>query len=157
MAISVKKITLWRKEALNNPGVLAAVLEPLAERGTSLRVVMGHGNPSDPERAVIELFPIQGKKPAAAGLSASPASCLLVEGDDRPGLAAAMGRAIADAGVNISFLVAQSLGRKFTAVFGFENDDAVAAASKAIRSVGKTPPARKTARKTAKTKARRRR
>jgi hypothetical protein len=151
MAISVKKITLWRKEALNNPGVLAEVLGPLAEGGASLRVVMGYANPADPERAVIELFPVAGKKATAAagsaGLSASSTACLLVEGDDRPGLGAAMGRAIADAGVNISFLVAQSIGKKFTAVFGFGSEEAAGSAINAVRSAGKAPAAKKASRK----------
>ena len=42
MAVSVKKVTLWRKEVSHAPGVLAGVLEPLAGAGANLRVVMGY-------------------------------------------------------------------------------------------------------------------
>ena len=39
MALSVNRITLWRKEVENQPGVLATTLEPLATSGTDLRLV----------------------------------------------------------------------------------------------------------------------
>jgi hypothetical protein len=140
MAVTVKKVTLWRKEVANEPGVLAGVLEPLAQAGANLRVVMGYAM-GDSGRAAIEVFPISGKKAAAtaAGLAASPIACLLVEGDDRPGLGAGMARATANAGVNISFLVAETVGRKFSAVFGFQSDSDAAAAAKAIKSAAKPP------------------
>ena len=140
MAISVKKVMLWRKEVSHQPGVLASVLMPLSGAGTNLRVVMGYAM-GDTGRAAIEVFPIAGKKAAAAasaaGLSASPIPCLLAEGDDRQGLGADMARAIADAGVNISFLIAETIGRKFSAVFGFQSDSEAAAAAKAIKAAAK--------------------
>lgn len=145
MAITAKKVTVWRKEVTNTPGVLADVLAPLAAAGANLRVVMGYAFPGEPTRAAVEVFPIAGKKVTstarAAGLSASPIACLLVEGDDRAGLGADMARAVAAAGVNISFVVAESVGRKFSAVFGFENDAAAMTAAKAIRSAAKPKPA----------------
>ena len=140
MALTVKKVTLWRKEVSNQPGVLAELLEPLAAAGANLRVVMGYGM-GDTGRAVIEVFPISGKKPgaaaAAAGLAASSIACLLVEGDDRAGLGADMARGIAAAGVNISFLIAETVGRKFSAVFGFASDTDATNAAKAIKSAAK--------------------
>jgi hypothetical protein len=141
MAVTVKKITLWRKEVAHEAGTLAGVLEPLAQAGASLRVVMGYAIPGESNRAAVEVFPVTGKKAmaaaAAAGLSASPIACLLIEGDDRAGLGAAMARAIADAGVNISFMIAQTVGRKFSAACGFESDADAATASKAIKSAAK--------------------
>jgi hypothetical protein len=47
---------------------------------------------------------------------------LLVEGDNKAGLGYAITKAIADAGVNLSFLVAQVIGRRYSAVIGFENE-----------------------------------
>jgi len=46
----------------------------------------------------------------------------LVEGDNRAGLGYATAQAIAGAGINMDFLVAQVIGRKYSAVFGFESD-----------------------------------
>lgn len=140
MAVTVKKVTLWRTEVANQPGVLANVLEPLAGAGTNLRLVMGYAM-GDSGRAAIEVSPVSGKKATvaarAAGLAASPAACLLVEGDDRPGLGASMARGIAAAGVNIHFLMAESVGRKFSAIFGFHSDADAANAAKAIKAAAK--------------------
>ncbi len=140
MAVTVKKVSLWRKEVAHEPGVLAAVLEPLAGAGVNLRVVMGYAM-GDSGRAAIEVFPVAGKKATAAasgaGLAASSIACLLVEGDDRPGFGAAMARAVANAGVNMSFLIAETVGRKFSAVFGFQSDADAATAAKAIKSAAK--------------------
>jgi len=142
VGITVKRVTLWRAEVTNHPGVLAGMLEPLAQAGANLRVVMGYAM-GDSGRAAIEVFPVSGRKAAtaasAAGLAASPIPCLLVEGDDRPGFGAGMARAIAQAGVNISFLIAETVGRKFSAVFGFQNDADAATAAKAIKSAAKLP------------------
>jgi len=33
MALTVKRITLWRREVENEPGILAGTLEPLANAG----------------------------------------------------------------------------------------------------------------------------
>ncbi len=123
MPINVKPITLCRAETDDRPGLLADTLAPLATAGSSLRVVMGYKVAGQPGRAVLELFPVTGKKASAAasaaGLAASGIPTLLVEGDDRPGLGHALTRAIADVGVDLHFLVAQVIGRKFSAVMGF--------------------------------------
>jgi len=141
MAVTVKKVTLWRKEVPHQPGILATVLEPLAGAGANLRVVMGYAIPGEANRAAIEVFPISGKRAVdaahAAGLSASPIACLLVEGDDRQGLGAAMSRAIGDAGVSISFVIAETVGRKFSAVFGFASDADATVAAKAVKAAAK--------------------
>jgi len=138
MALTVKRITLWRREVENQPGVLARTLEPLAAAGVDLRLVMGYRFPEATTRAAIEVYPVTGRKAAAAaqqaGLSEFGLACLFVEGDNRPGLGAAMGRALSDAGVNIVFLVSQVVGRRFTAVFGFDDEQLAATATKAIRA-----------------------
>ena len=138
MPVKVKKITLWRKELQNRPGTLAEALEPIAKAGADLQVVMGYCYPGDKSKAAVELFPVAGKKPTAAAQSAglAPASipALHVEGDNKAGLGHAIGRGLADAGVNLDFLVAQVIGRKYSAVIGFENE---ADAEKAIAVIKK--------------------
>jgi hypothetical protein len=146
MALTVKRITLWRREVENQPGVLASTLEPLAGAGADLQLVMGYRFPEAPGRAAIEVYPVSGKKLSsaaeAAGLRQFELACLLVEGDNRPGLGAAIGRAIADAGVNVVFLVAQVFGRRFTAAIGFADEAAAATATKAIKTAAKPAPKR---------------
>lgn len=139
MAITVKSIKLWRKELDNKPGKLADTLGPLVAAGADFQVVMGYRYPGNESKAAIELYPVSGKKATAAaetaGLSAAEIPCLLVEGDNKPGVGQAIAKAIADAGINMSFIVAQTIGRRYSAVFGFENDADTRKASALIKKV----------------------
>ena len=45
MAITLKKITLWRKEVDNKPGALADTLALLAQARTDLQAVIGYRYP----------------------------------------------------------------------------------------------------------------
>src|SRR4030095_5432066 len=65
MALTVKRITLWRREVENQPGVLAGTLEPLANAGADLRLVMGYRFAETTTRAAIALFPVTGHKATA--------------------------------------------------------------------------------------------
>ncbi len=144
MALTVKKIILWRKEAENRAGVLANALAPLANAGTDIQVVLAYRFPGQESKAAIELYPVTGKKSAAAaneaGFSASEIPALLVEGDNRAGLGYATSQAIADAGISLDFVVAQVIGRRFSAVFGFESE---ADAAKCAAIIRKTAAAKK--------------
>ncbi|HWP57032.1 MAG TPA: hypothetical protein VNL14_03975 [Candidatus Acidoferrales bacterium] len=148
MAVTVKKITLWRKEVENKPGVLANALAPLAHAGTDIQVVMAYRFPGDSSRAAIELYPVTGKKAVAAaqeaGFSAAQIPALLVEGDNRAGLGYETAQSIADAGVNMDFVVAQVTGKKYSAVFGFESE---ADATKCAAIIRKAAGAKKKARR----------
>jgi hypothetical protein len=148
MAVSVKAIKLWRSEIANQPGALAKVLAPLAQAGADLQVLMGYRFPGDETRAAIEVFPVSGKKSIAAaqsaGLRASPLPALLVEGDNRQGAGYAISQSIADAGINMSFIVAQVVGRRFSAIFGFDTDED---ARKAATLIKKAMAAKKSSKK----------
>jgi hypothetical protein len=151
MALTIKKITLWRTEVENKPGALASVLGPLADAGADLHVVMGYRFPGNASKAAIEVFPVSRKKvvdaASSAGLSASAIPTLLIEGDNKPGLGKAISEAIAGAGINLDFLVTQVIGRKYSCVIGFENEgDAKKAANlikKASAAKKKAPAKRK--------------
>lgn len=149
MAISVKKITLWRREIEDRPGSLARVLSPLADAGASLRVVMGYRYPEPSGKAAVELAPVAGRKATAAaqGAGLSPASigALLVEGDDRPGLGRSLSDAIGQAGINLHFLMALVSGRRYAAVFGFGSDADADRAVPIIKKSGAARPAGKRA------------
>ncbi len=138
MAITIKKITLWRRDVDNKAGALAQVLEPLARSGVDLQVCMGYRIPGHEDRAVVELAPVTGGKAVkaaqAAGLSAAASiPTLLVTGDNRPGLGHDLAQAIAAAGINMAFLVAQVVGRRYSSIFGFATEADAAAAMKLIK------------------------
>jgi len=66
MPLTVKSIKLWRCEVENKVGVLANTLEPLAAAGANPQIVMGYRYPGNELKAAIEVFPVKGKKHAAA-------------------------------------------------------------------------------------------
>jgi hypothetical protein len=74
MALTVKRITLWRREVENQPGVLARTLEPLAAAGADLRLVMGYRFPEATTRAAIEVYPVTGRKATARAEQAGSTS-----------------------------------------------------------------------------------
>jgi hypothetical protein len=155
MAVSVKKIALWRREIADRPGALAEVLAPLAEAGGTLRVVMGYRYPEPAGKAAVELAPVTGRKVTAAaqaaGLAPAAIGALLVEGDDRPGLGRTLADAIAGSGINLHFLMALVTGRRYAAVFGFGSD---ADADRAAPIIKKAAAARASARRARASRAR---
>ena len=156
MALSVKKVTLWRREIDDRPGALAQVLAPVAAAGTSLRVVMGYRYPEPQGRAAVELAPVSGRKAVAAaqaaGLSASSIGALLVEGDDRAGLGSTLSEAISGAGLNLHFMMALVSGRRYVAVFGFGSAADAARAIPVIKKAAR--PARRSATRSRATRGR---
>jgi hypothetical protein len=108
---------------------------------------MGYAIPGTAGRAAIEVFPVSGKRVATAaaqaGLAASGIPCLLVEGDDRAGLGADMARAVAESGVNLEFAIGETVGRRFSAVFGLMNEADVGRAAAAIKRAAKAKPRRR--------------
>ncbi len=118
MSIRVKKVVVWRTEVANRPGEMARALEPLARQ--NLDLVIGY------QGAVVDVAAVAGKKATAAaqsvGFKPLPTSMILVEGDNRPGVCFAAARALGDAGISMDAVVAQTIGRKYRALFGFTND-----------------------------------
>ena len=72
---------------------------------------MGYRYPGEVGKAAVELYPIGNKKAMqaaqGAGLAASAIPALIVEGDNRPGSGHGITKALAEAGVNLDFLVAK--------------------------------------------------
>ncbi len=124
--VTLKRVTLWRAEVSNQVGRLAGTLEPLARAGADLHVVMAYRYSGDETKAAIEVYPVSGRKVASAaqeaGLSAATIPTLLIQADNSPGLGYRIAQALADAGINMSFQVAQVIGRRASIVVGFEND-----------------------------------
>lgn len=166
MAVAVKKAVLWRRELENRPGTLAEALKPFADARVNLKVVMGYVFPNDRSRAALEVYPVTGAKAEraarAGGLEAfTGVHSLVVEGDDRAGLAHDVAAALAGAGVNISFAVVEVVGKKYKGVFGFESAGDADKAAGLIKNAAKGPAkkapakrAKKGARKAAKKPAR---
>jgi hypothetical protein len=141
MAVTVKKVTLWRTEVENKPGALSRVLAPLAEAGADLQVVMGYHYHGVPDSAVIEVSPVSGRKATTAagkvGLKATAVPTLLVQGDNKAGLGHTIAQNIAAAEINVTFLVAQVIGTQFSAIMGFEDEAAAKEAATLVKKIAK--------------------
>jgi hypothetical protein len=95
---------------------------------------MGYRHPEGGAKAAVEIYPITGKKSVAkaqeAGLAASSIPALLIEGDNKAGLGHKIAQAISAAGINMAFLIALVIGKKYSSVIGFESEsDANASAA----------------------------
>jgi hypothetical protein len=153
MAVTVRKVTLWRRHLDNRPGALAQVLEPLAGAGADLQVAMGYRIPGQESEAVLELAPVSGRGSTdaarKAGLQPSHIPTLVVEGDNSAAVGLAQSRALAEAGINLAFLIAQVMGRKFSAVFGFETQEDADRAAKILKRAAPEHGRKKTTRRKA--------
>ncbi len=134
--MTIRKITLWRREVDSRPEALAEVLEPFVNTGTDLQVVMRYRHPREDNKAIVEVCPQSSEEEEqwrlvmqASGLKASYVPALLIEGDHVSGLSYSVAKTIADLNLKIMFLVAQTIDGKYTATIGFEsNADAEKAA-----------------------------
>jgi len=111
------------------------------QRRLQVQVVMGYHYHGAADKAVVEVCPISGKKSTAAaskaGLAASTIPTLLVQGNNKPGLGHAIAQAVAEAGINVTFLVAQVINKRFSAVMGFEDEAASKHATTLIKKAVK--------------------
>jgi hypothetical protein len=141
MTITVKKIQLWSLVIDNHPGALARALQPLAEAGADLKIVMATAIPGPGKKASVGVSPITGRKLIAAARKAgfAPAAAmpsLLVGGENRAGLGNRMSESIAAAGINIGVAVAQVAGPHFSALFGFASEGDATKAAALLKKVG---------------------
>jgi hypothetical protein len=126
VSVSVKKGMLWRGEVDNEPGTFANALKPFAEDSTNLQIVVGYSSSKPDGKGTVEIYPVDNEKSkraaAVSGLTvASESSCLIVEGDDQPGIIHKIAQAIAQAKINLNFAMCQSVDKKFQAFFGFHS------------------------------------
>lgn len=144
MAVTVKRITIWRAEVPDGVGILARALQPLAKAGVDLKLAMAYRIPGQSGLAVVEAAPIVGKRAAAAarqaGLAPTSLPTLHVEGENRAGVGHAIANAVASAGISMSFLMAEVVGRRFATIIGFSSADD---ARKAARLIKKAASAKK--------------
>ena len=139
MAYSISNVDIWSGGIVDSVGGLAAKLDPLADAGADLDVVIARRQPDRPGQGVVFLGPVTGaraqKAAAAAGLSkTADLAALRVEGSNKAGECRRIARLLADAGLNLRGLSAASLGNKFVALLAFDNAAEAASASRVLRA-----------------------
>ena len=141
MAYTINKMDIWSGEIADRVGGLAVKLDPLADAGANLDVVIARRQPHQPGQGVVFLGPVTGaraqKAAAAAGLSkTADLAALRVEGPNKAGECRRIARLLADAGLNLRGLSAASLGNKFVAFLAFDTAADAASASRVLRGGG---------------------
>ena len=135
MALKVRTADVWTGTIDDRPGGAAATLSALSQAGVNLEMVLARRTPEQPGKGVLFVSPIKTaravKAAQAAGLG-KPIGIhsLRIEGGDRPGLGAAITRALAGAGISFRGLTAIAIGRKFISYVACDSaEDAVRAAA----------------------------
>jgi hypothetical protein len=141
MAYVVSTVEVWTGEIEDRPGGLAGKLEPLADAGADLEMVIARRQPHLAGKGVLFVGPVTGAKArraaAAAGLArAADLAALRVEGPNRPGEGSRLTRLLADAGLNMRGLSAAVLGSKFVAVLAFDTGADAGKAARLLRAGG---------------------
>lgn len=139
MDIKIRRIGLWRTEVARRSGALARVLEPLAQQGADLVVVRVRVALGRAKRNVVEVYAGEGRRAAAAareaGFSLSPATTLLLQGENRPGFAYAVANAVAWAGIAIRDHEAGVVDNRFSSTLTFASEEDAKKAVTVIRQV----------------------
>ncbi len=141
MAYKVSKVEMWTGELVDRTGGLAAKLEPLAEAGADLEVIVARRQPHVPGKGIVFLGPVKGAKGQkaahAAGLRKSTdLVALRIEAPNKPGECHRITRVLANAGINLRGLTATVFGRSFVTALGFDNDADAAKAARLLRGAG---------------------
>ena len=140
--LTVRQVTVWRREVENHPGALAGVLAPLAAVGARPGLVMGYRAPGRRTHAVLEVAPVTGRRSVGAaigsGMQEAPLPSLLAAGDDRDGLVEQISRALGEAGLDLAFLVWQRAGPRFSALLGFDEGTDLKRAATVIRRAARS-------------------
>lgn len=136
MSLTLSKVVVWAADVRNRPGMLARALEALTNSGAKLEFIVARRVTDNTSRIFVAPLRTAKERKAAGDLGLAPASglrTLRIESPDRPGLAAQLARAVADAGINIRGVSAATVGKKSVIYMGFANENDLKHASKAVK------------------------
>lgn len=133
MKVKATRADVWAATIKDRPGGLAEKLTALADAGADLDFVVSRRIPEKPGKGVVFVTPVKGARQVKAAKAAGfqktdKLHSVRVEGIDKPGVGAAMTKALADAGLNIRGLSGAAMGRSFVGYLALDSaQDAVKA------------------------------
>jgi hypothetical protein len=138
MDFFVEHVDVWAARITDDPGALAGVLAALSKAGADLDFVIGRRSPDRSGEGVVFVTPIRGDtEVAAAGMLGfnltSSIDTIRVQGENKPGAAAAVAERIGKAGINVRGFSAAVIGSRFIAYVGFDNADDAQKAVEALK------------------------
>ena len=140
MTIKASRHDVWMAVIDDRAGGAAEKLEALAGAGADLEVVLARRTPEHPGQGVLFASPVEGKKVLAAAEQAGFRRAenihgIRIEGTDKPGLGAKIGRCLADAGISFRGMNSMAIGKNFLTFIAVDSADDAAKAVKALRKL----------------------
>lgn len=139
MAMAVSKVDVWATGIEDRPGALRDKLQPLADAGAELAFMIARRSHEKPDQeAVVFVTPVRGARQINAAKGAGfvkteQLHTLRVEGEDRPGLGAALTNVLAEAGLNLHGLAGAAIDGRAVAYLSFDSADDANKAARVLR------------------------
>jgi hypothetical protein len=126
MDLFVEREDVWAAGLDDMPGALAIKLSALTYAGADFDFIVVRRAPDKPGTGVVFVTPLRGDREirAAAAVGFAVTSTLhsvRVEGENKPGIATMLSKAIGDAGINMRGFSAAALGTRFVAHIGVDS------------------------------------
>jgi hypothetical protein len=134
MDLLVERVDVWAAPIEDQPGGLAKILTGLRESGADLDFIIARRSSGKDGQAVVFVTPLRGDREveAAADLGfnvTSSVHSLRIEGQNEPGIAAAITDKLARSGINLHGFSAAVLGARFVIYIGFDSAEDVGKAT----------------------------
>lgn len=138
MKLKVAKEDVWAATIKDRPGGLNEKLEALAAVDVNLEFVIARRLTDKKNAGVVFVTPVKGARREQAAKKAGfkksrSLHSLRVDAADKPGLGAALTRALADAGINLRGLSAAAIGRKSVMHLAFDKATDAAKAARILK------------------------
>ena len=138
MKLKVAKEDVWAATIKDRPGGLNEKLEALAAVDVNLEFVIARRLTDKKNAGVVFVTPVKGARREQAAKKAGfkksrSLHSLRVDAADKPGLGAALTRALADAGINLRGLSAAAIGRKSVIHLAFDKATDAAKAARILK------------------------
>lgn len=139
MNVIIERAYVWAATLEDQPGGLAAILQPLKDAGADLDFVIARRTPEQPGKGVVFVTPLRGNREIAAAAEAgfnlsSSIHSVRVQGANEPGLVARLAQTLAEARINLRGVSAAELGTRFVMYIGFDSE---ADADRAVAVLGR--------------------
>lgn len=140
MELMIERVDVWAASIEDLPGGLSTVLGSLRDAGADLEFIVARRDPTQAGKGVVFVTPLLGDQQirVAAQVGFNVAQSLhsvRVTGQDRPGVAAALTMALAEAGLNLRGFTASASNGRFVAHVGVDTLDEANRAIAALKTL----------------------
>ncbi|MDW8469357.1 MAG: ACT domain-containing protein [Burkholderiales bacterium] len=140
MALKVTRADVWTATVEDRVGGAAEKFEALARAKVNLEFALARRTPENPGKGILFAYPLKGAKAIRAAQEAGFAKSasihsVRIEGPDKPGTAARIARALAEAGISFRGLAASALGRRFVGFVALDSAEDAKKAAAVLRKL----------------------